>query len=230
MKEYCLIPKSTAEQFLLKSSTGSRNIKRNRKTDEEKKEKRVRKPLSGSTVKASTALKNIKRRALQDVLTPNNHPPSIAAIGPRTTFPTNTIDSKPAIDNRIDVRMKAAQRDYAKAFLALMKHTPGITWDTNGNLLSPINNFNVIDILQTLSDVNSKLGFKADDIPFIKMLFHNTNLDPSFIRNNKARKQLFGGGGGGGRRSAPIRAKPRPTPSFSAPARMPGMTWENYRV
>lgn len=39
MKEYCLIPKSTAEQFLLKSSTGSRIIKRNRKTDEEKKEK-----------------------------------------------------------------------------------------------------------------------------------------------------------------------------------------------
>lgn len=196
----------------------------------------MRKPLSGSTVKVSTALKNIKRRALQDVLTQNNHPPSIAAIGPRTTFPTNTIDSKPAIDNRIDVRMKATQRDYAKAFLALMKHTPGITWDTNENLLSPINNFNVTDILQTC-DVNSKLGFKADDIPFIKMLFHNTNLDLSFIRDNKARKQLFGGGGGhggggggGGRRSALIRAKPRPTPSFSAPARMPGMTWENYRV
>lgn len=230
MRQFCLIPRATAEQFLHKSSTGSHAIKRNGRTDKEKKEK-VRKPTRHLTDKPATAFKNVKRRSRQDILTQNTQPPSVATISPRSTPPTNTIDPKPPLDNRIDARMKATQRDYVKAFLSLMKHTPGIMWDTTGNLLSPITNFNIIDILQTLSDTNSKLGFKADDVPFIKMLLHNTNLDPSFIRNTKAKRQLFGGGGGargGGRTSAPIRTKPRPTPSFSAPAQMMGMRWENY--
>ena len=81
--------------------------------------------------------------------------------------------------------------------LSFIKSAPGVSWDSNGNLLEPIRNFNIIDILQKMSSPSDKIGFEKLDVPFIKMLLHSVGLDSSFIRNSAAKRQLFGGGGGG---------------------------------
>lgn len=109
-------------------------------------------------------------------------------------------------------------RQYVKAMLSVMRSTSGVSWDRNGNFYEPIRNFIIIDILKTLSDRKDKKGFNVEDVPFIKVLFYSANLDPSFIRSNKAKKQ-FGG--------FQSRTRPSPPPVFST-AHARGMPWESY--
>ena len=123
-------------------------------------------------------------------------------------------DSRPNLDNLVNISAKAAtSKEYIKSFLSLLRNTPEISWDASGNLLTPFRNYNIINILKTLSNVgDKKKGLEEKDVPFIRMILHRANLDPSFIRNSKAKKQLMGG------------AKLLPL------AQAQKMRWERYRL
>ena len=110
------------------------------------------------------------------------------------TATTESTDPRPNLDNLINISAKAATtKEYIKSFLALLKNTPEISWDSSGNLLEPFRNYNIINILKTLSNAGDKKGFQTEDVPLIRMILHSASMDPSFIRNNKAKKQLMGG-------------------------------------
>lgn len=230
MKEYCLVPKSTAEKFLRESpqqSSGATQKQEKKKlvvtnipaSQRKKKNKEVK-----SLPREASKKKKRKTQPQRDAMIENIDLPPTALKRPHLISSTSksfSPEAKPTIDHAIDVRIKGVpDRQYVKAMLSLMRNTPGVSWDINGNLYEPIRNFNIIDILKTLSDGKDKKGFSADDVPFIKMLFHSANLDSSFVRSNKAKKQLFGGG-------IQIRPRPRPPPMF-ATAQARTMPWEGY--
>ena len=133
------------------------------------------------------------------------------------TASVSSIDSRPNLDHLINIASKSGtKREYIRSFLSLLRNTPGISWDSSGNLFEPFRNFNIINILNTLSDVGDKKGFEKEDVPFIKMILQGASLDSSFIRNNKAKKQLMGG------------SKLEPFPPFLAQAQK--TPWEKYRL
>ena len=130
-----------------------------------------------------------------------------------TSTATDATDPRPNLDNLINISAKAATtKEYIKSFLSLLRNTPEISWDAGGNLLKPFRDYNIINILKTLSSAGDKKGFENKDVPFIRMILHGASMDPSFIRNNKAKKQLMGG------------SKP---PLF---AQTQKLQWERYRL
>ena len=108
------------------------------------------------------------------------------------TTTMNSTDPRPNLDHLINIKATVNTREYLRSFLSLLKSTPGISWDSRGNLLEPLRNFNIIIILKTLSDAGDKKGFEKEDIPIIRMILYSANIDPSFIRSNKTKKELMG--------------------------------------
>ena len=113
---------------------------------------------------------------------------------PTSTSAIDVADPRPNLDKLINISATTnTSREYIKSFLSVLRNTPAISWDASGNLLEPFRRYNIIHILKTLGDVGKKQGFEKEDVPFIRMILRSANMDPSFIRNNQAKKQLMGG-------------------------------------
>ena len=147
-----------------------------------------------------------------------NFPPKVKLLmtnrSTSTSTTTDAADLRPNLDNLINISAKTATtKEYIKSFLSLLRNTPELSWDASGNLLGPFRNYNIINILKTLSNAGDKKGFQTEDVPLIRMILHSASMDPSFIRNNKAKKQLMGGS--------------KPSPLLAQSRRM---RWERYRL
>lgn len=205
MKEFCLIPKTMAERFLTQDLGGENNHNTDNnsnskpRTKSQRNKKKTLAHSSSQTNKKKGSLTNTSRgkkaSQTQQHQSKQAMPTSTdISFPPRATRPPVAgNDPRPSLNHLIDVKIsKESQKDYIKSMLYMMSRSPGVSWDTSGNLLEPIRNFNIINILKTLGDGSDRTGFPKNDIPLIRMLLHS--VDPSFIRSNKVKKQLLLGG------------------------------------
>ena len=145
-------------------------------------------------------------------------------LEPMTIQSNPNFDPRPSLDHLVNLTATATQKDYMRSMLSLLRNTAAVAWDSEGNLIEPVRNFNVIDILKTLSNASDRHGFSKADLPFIKLFLRAAGVNSSLIRSVKARKQLMGGS-----KSFRDNVFSSPNPSLSR-AQAQRMPWETYRV
>lgn len=66
-----------------------------------------------------------------------------------------------------------------------------IRWDKRGILFPPYHNLNILQIIKSLT--SSRVYIDKKLLPVVGELVSLIRLEPRFIKNHKARKQLLGG-------------------------------------
>lgn len=217
MKEFYLIPKTVVHRYLnthSKQNGIEENITTGSKTNISRRKKN---PTDAPSVENKTLVRQNKRRKQKPKRVSRD-----IIFSPRmkstTSLPMNNIDPTPSLDHVVNIRAKASHADYIKSMISLMRSTPGISWDSNGNLLEPVRNLNIVEILKTLGNTTSRWGLLKKDVPMIKMLLHTASVDPSHIHNLKVKRQLAGG---------TKYLTESPSPSLAQAQRLP---WLRYHI
>jgi len=120
------------------------------------------------------------------------------ALAPQQTNTLQHVSSTPvkddpALDETIKILLRPTEHEYADGILSYLRKHPLIRWDSSGNMMSPIRDVNIIDIIRYW--VNTNANFDASKIPDLRMMIKLVDLPKSYIRNPKARARLFKGGG-----------------------------------
>ena len=97
-----------------------------------------------------------------------------------------------ALDEALKIILKPTEYHYANLMLPLLRKHPLIRWDSSGNMLSPIRGVNIVDIIRYWLNRNNNID--SNKIPDLRMMVKLIDLPPSFIKNPKAKAQLFKGG------------------------------------
>lgn len=120
--------------------------------------------------------------------TPVN-PPALTSVKPQ---------KNPDLSRFMHIRVSARNIEYVKSMLVLLQRNPLVSWDENGDLLTPITGRNIIEILNVLSENNVKSARRIDSdyLSEIKHLLNITGIHFDFVRNTKVRRQLLHKGGG----------------------------------
>ena len=102
----------------------------------------------------------------------------------------------PVVDNSIENAMKILltqeQQQYADGIISYLRKHPIIRWDNSGNILSLISGVNLFDSIRYWANRNS--NFDSTKIPDLRMMVKLIGLPETYIKNPKARKELFKGG------------------------------------
>ena len=112
--------------------------------------------------------------------------------------PQNVSEASPkseadtTLDENLKIILKPMEYHYAHLMLSFLRKHPLIRWDSSGNMLSPIRDVNIVDIIRYWLNRNN--NFDSSKIPDLRMLVKLVNLPPSFVKNPKAKAQLFKGG------------------------------------
>ena len=96
----------------------------------------------------------------------------------------------PDLENLIDLQFPSSTNRYAKAFLNLFKNNNFITWNEMGDLKTPIQGFNIINMLKKL--ISDKSNIEINELPFYKIILSSVGSPYDFIKNVNAREQLMG--------------------------------------
>nr|XP_053640390.1 uncharacterized protein LOC128694321 [Cherax quadricarinatus] len=117
------------------------------------------------------------------------NPPALTSVKPQKT---------PDLSRFMHIRVSARNIEYVKSMLVLLQRNPLVSWDENGDLLTPITGRNIIEILNVLSENNVKSARRNDSdyLTEIKHLLNITGIHFDFVRNTKVRRQLLHKGGG----------------------------------
>ena len=102
----------------------------------------------------------------------------------------------PPLQELLSMAFPTAKLPYAQQFVEYLKKSDAVKWDSNGNLFPPFDNLNIVDVINTLANVNKTLD--DEDVDKYKLLLQAINMPDRGIRNKSAQKKLKGGGGGGG--------------------------------
>ena len=196
MKQYCLIPRQTAEKYLgsifptnqkeketasSPSSSSSSSIAHNYRNEEKIK---------------SGARKGVKKIRVERIKKNNVMPDELKLKLNKKKNDEYWIqrDRHPPLDDLVAMEAAKTQVGYITSVIARLRGNSAIAWDSLGNLTSPITNFNIIDVLKKFADSTSKTYFNDDEIPYLKIFLRDSGLRESQIKNKKVRKQLYGGG------------------------------------
>lgn len=213
MKEFCLIPRITAEKMnegsaskvagtslkvekkeMVGRGTGTEDLLRSineliRTIKGEKKSHRVKKtqkcPFKRKRKVFTPTLDPLPLP--KKSLIPLNEEEENYGVHKMPVFTKNY--EKPNLEALINLSISPASREAAKALLTFFDKKEHIRWDSKGQLISPIDNYNVIDIIKTL--LQSKANIKKSDIPFYRLILNEAGIVPELIKNMKLRQQLF---------------------------------------
>ena len=99
-----------------------------------------------------------------------------ASDAERPTLPVASTFNNPTpeLENLLRAQVNSAHQDFGMSFINLLKQTPGITWDSRGNLLSPVQGINLLSLISTLA--NKKGKFPAQNKSLITTLFEIGNI------------------------------------------------------
>ena len=106
-----------------------------------------------------------------------------------------------SVENAMKILLTPAEQQYAHGIISYLRKHPIMRWDNNGDLLSPITGVNLFDIIRYW--VNKNSSFDKRKIPDLRMMVKLIGLPETYIKNGRARKQLFEGG------TLPSKVKPR---------------------
>ena len=162
MQEYILLPKATYDRY---TNTGQKTH-----SPIPKPKSHINTQLPTYTHKAPPLLK----------LQPVN--------GPSTNNPT----TKPDLSQVIPLYTTQSNENYLKTLLTQFIKIPHITWDSSGNLISPIQSINILKLLRSFINKNGRLP--AEDVGPARVLLNLTQINPEHIKNGIVRKQIYGGG------------------------------------
>ena len=104
----------------------------------------------------------------------------------------NHSSTRPDLSSIIPLHVSRDNENYIRALLSKFEKVPQVTWDSQGNITSPVQSINIIKLLRTLINKNGKFTLK--EIPDIQLLLQLANVSPEHIKNAIARKQIYGGG------------------------------------
>lgn len=96
----------------------------------------------------------------------------------------------PDLENLLDLKFPPTSVRYAKALLSLFKNKSHIKWDEMGNLITPIDGYNLVDMIKKM--VQEKSLLELNELPFYKMLTTTASIPLELIKNNQVRGQLLG--------------------------------------
>ena len=102
----------------------------------------------------------------------------------------------PSLDHFIDSRfVTLSEKDRAKSLLLYFKRAPDVKWDENGNLLSPLTDYNIIDIIsQLIQTKTSKKGMPQHRVDAYRLLLNVAGLPKEFVQSGQVKTKLYGGG------------------------------------
>ena len=139
----------------------------------------VPRALAEATLKSSLQVKPTSHQEFKK--TPQN----VSEILPKSEADTT-------LDESLKIILKPTEYHYADLMLAFLRKHPLVRWDSSGNMLSPIRNVNIVDIIRYWLNRNN--NFDSNKISDLRMMVKLIDLPPSFIKNPKAKAQLFKGG------------------------------------
>ena len=159
MREYILLPRPTFERL-----TGQKSITSN---------------YSGSDIvqseRTSVSKPLHKRKQLFTSVPPR---PLKLKVSQHRVNHSNT---KPDLSSIIPLHVSQSNENYIRALLSEFEKVPQITWDSQGNITSPIQSINIIKLLRTLINKNGK--FTLEKIPHIQLLLKLANVSPEHVKN-----------------------------------------------
>ena len=165
MKELYLIPKQGYERMISSLSIRNTNAKANTKIENKNKWKTTLPPPS-----------------LQ-----NSSPPAVPLRVIRT--PENISDNKnPSLNEILPVTFKGDDISRAKLLLKHFEKTGNITWDSNGDLFTPFNKGNIIDIINVFNSGRTK--FTKAQILLYRYIVSATSLPLWMIKNSEIKKLI----------------------------------------
>lgn len=202
MKEYCLIPKKTAEKYIF-------NLKKDMQVEAAGTENSML-PVGGSLPcegkEAFTSLppptmtrklgrkKNLKGGRSSRSLNLNRRN-LIKNKKKKTVFlkpayiSTSTSFLNPPLDNLIELKIKNSVKGVARAMLTFFVEKPGVKWGVEGQLLEPTSKYNLIQVIKDL--VQNKEKIAQEKIPHYKLLLEHASIPRDYILNDKAATQLY---------------------------------------
>lgn len=113
-------------------------------------------------------------------------PENVTGVITKSEVDTNTLD------DTMKIILRPTEYQYADGILSYLRKHPLIRWDSNGNMMSPIRDVNIFDIIRYWVTKNST--FDSNKIPDLRMMVKLVSLPESFIKNPKARGKLLKGG------------------------------------
>ena len=100
----------------------------------------------------------------------------------------NTSTLKPPLDTLINLAFPMATRNNALALFRIFEKIPNMNWGENGDLLYPINNYNILDIIDNMISVKKVIpSIYLDDY---KYLIQTTNFPMSLIKNTSLKEYI----------------------------------------
>lgn len=108
---------------------------------------------------------------------------------PQTFYDSASKSENPSLEHLLHLSISPANVKIAKAFINLFDKHENIQWNNTGRLIKPIARFNIIDVIRNLVQLKTRISM--EDIPFYKLILEMTDIQPSMIKNVKARKQIF---------------------------------------
>ena len=105
-------------------------------------------------------------------------------------LPKRNQASNPDLENLIETQFPVAASLYVKAFLNLFKNNSFVTWNEMGDLKTPIQGFNIINVLKKL--ISDKSSIEINELPFYKIILSTIGSPYDLIKNVSAREQLKG--------------------------------------
>jgi len=173
MKEFYLVPKTVYDRLKINNTGGKATI-----------------PSSIPTTPLKTFITPIP---------PPSLPPKQKQIRVRkrqiklkTVSPTeNNIQENPNIEGLIRIHFEDGLRESALSLFKIMRNAEGFKWNERGDLLHPLNKYNMIDILKDLLKKNVRLT--DEQLSDYQYLLSVSNILPEHIRNKKIITQIRGG-------------------------------------
>ena len=95
---------------------------------------------------------------------------------------------KSSLQDQLNLRFKPENLPHAKLILKYFERSPDTQWDDYGDLFTPINGYNIIDIIHDfIFKIDIKDPLKINNYRF---LVSTTNMPLHYIRNNPLKKSL----------------------------------------
>lgn len=165
MKELYLIPKQTYERMV---STLNNNSKVNTKR-KEKKEIEWKTPLPPPPLQ--------------------KHAREVIPLKVINTPGDMSINQNPSLNELLPITFKEEDLPRAKLLLKRFETSGVFKWDNNGDLFSPFNKGNIIDIIKTWSD--DKSLFSDSDVDVYRYIISTTDIPIWMIKNPQLKKMML---------------------------------------
>ena len=108
---------------------------------------------------------------------PNLHASAIVTPQPRVE--ATIVEDNSSLEDTVKILLNPKDYQYAEGILSFLRKHPLIRWDKSGNMLSPIRDVNIIDIIRYW--VNRNAIFDPDKISDLRMMVKLVDIPDSFI-------------------------------------------------